>query len=74
MSLIRKTGDRLLAKIVCQVSYRLTHKVQEDFHRTLGEERLKLFKRATKKKNYKEICRQVSQIAGDGQEQANAEN
>ncbi len=69
MSLIRKTGDRLLAKIVCQVSYRLTQKVQEDFHSTLGEERLKLFKQATKKKNYKEVCRQVSQITDEDQQE-----
>ncbi|TAE54182.1 MAG: DUF1997 domain-containing protein [Nostocales cyanobacterium] len=31
-SLIQSTGDRLLHKIVCQVSRRLTKKVQEDFH------------------------------------------
>ncbi|MBD2312284.1 DUF1997 domain-containing protein [Desertifilum sp. FACHB-1129] len=31
-SLIQKTGDRLLAQIVRQVSRRLTHKVQTDFH------------------------------------------
>ncbi|WP_071518000.1 DUF1997 domain-containing protein [Geitlerinema sp. PCC 9228] len=75
MSLIRKTGDRLLAKIVCQVSYRLTHKVQEDFHGNLGEERLRIFKKMAKKKKYAEICRQVSQIAGENQaETANQES
>jgi len=31
-SLIQKTGDRLLGQIVRQVSARLTHKVQKDFH------------------------------------------
>ena len=30
--LIQKTGERLLRQIVRQVSRRLTHKVQEDFH------------------------------------------
>jgi Protein of unknown function (DUF1997) len=32
MSLIETTGDRVLNQIVRQVSRRLTHKVQEDFH------------------------------------------
>ena len=31
-SMIQKTGDRLLGQIVRQVSARLTHKVQKDFH------------------------------------------
>lgn len=31
-TLIQSTGDRLLRQIVRQVSRRLTHKVQEDFH------------------------------------------
>ncbi|BAU11293.1 hypothetical protein LEP3755_17860 [Leptolyngbya sp. NIES-3755] len=31
-SLIQKTGDRILRQVVRQVSRRLTHKVQEDFH------------------------------------------
>ncbi len=35
-SLIQNTGDRLLNKIVRQVSRRLTNKVQEDFHQSLG--------------------------------------
>uniref|UniRef100_B8HKD0 DUF1997 domain-containing protein n=1 Tax=Cyanothece sp. (strain PCC 7425 / ATCC 29141) TaxID=395961 RepID=B8HKD0_CYAP4 len=35
-SLIQRTGDRLLAQIVKQVSQRLTSKVQDDFHSTLG--------------------------------------
>ncbi len=34
-SLIEKTGDRLLSKIVKQVSRRLTYKTQMDFHSTL---------------------------------------
>lgn len=32
MTMIRTTGDRVLAQIIRQVSPRLTHKVQEDFH------------------------------------------
>ncbi|WP_413173692.1 DUF1997 domain-containing protein [Anabaena azotica] len=35
-SLIQSTGDRLLHQIVRQVSRRLTRKVQEDFHQSLG--------------------------------------
>ncbi len=35
-SLIQSTGDRLLNQIVRQVSRRLTHKVQEDFHESVG--------------------------------------
>lgn len=35
-SLIQSTGDRLLCQVVRQVSRRLTHKVQEDFHNSLG--------------------------------------
>jgi hypothetical protein len=35
-SLIQSTGDRLLNQIVRQVSRRLTYKVQEDFHQSLG--------------------------------------
>ncbi|MEO0685249.1 MAG: DUF1997 domain-containing protein [Cyanobacteria bacterium J06649_11] len=35
-NLIQKTGDRLLNQIVRQVSRRLTRKVQEDFHQSLG--------------------------------------
>ncbi len=35
-SLIQSTGDRLLNQIIRQVSRRLTHKVQEDFHQSLG--------------------------------------
>jgi len=34
--IIQKTGDHLLSQIVRQVSRCLTHKVQEDFHETLG--------------------------------------
>ena len=33
LSVIKKTGDRLLTQIVRQISPRLTHKVQEDFHK-----------------------------------------
>lgn len=35
-SLVQKTGDRLLQQVVRQVSHRLTHKVQEDFHFSKG--------------------------------------
>ncbi|BAZ02426.1 hypothetical protein NIES37_64380 [Tolypothrix tenuis PCC 7101] len=35
-SLIQSTGDRVLNQIVRQVSRRLTRKVQEDFHQSLG--------------------------------------
>lgn len=35
-SLVQSTGDRLLNQIVRQVSRRLTRKVQEDFHQSLG--------------------------------------
>lgn len=35
-TLIRKTGDRVLVQVVLQVSRRLTQKVQEDFHESLG--------------------------------------
>jgi hypothetical protein len=34
--LVQSTGDRLLNQIVRQVSRRLTHKVQQDFHNTAG--------------------------------------
>ncbi len=33
LSMIQKTGDRLLTQIVRQISPRLTYKVQQDFHR-----------------------------------------
>lgn len=36
MSLIQSSGDRLLAQIVRQVNRRLTQKVQQDFHSSLG--------------------------------------
>lgn len=56
-STIQKTGDRVLAEIVKQVSRRLTYKVQEDFHTTLGTEALKLFKqRHTKHQD--SLCQQ----------------
>lgn len=35
-SLVQSTGDRLLNQIVRQVSRKLTHKVQEDFHASAG--------------------------------------
>lgn len=35
-SLIQKTGDAVLTKIVKQVSRRLTEKTQQDFHTTMG--------------------------------------
>lgn len=34
--LVQRTGNRLLAKVVQQVSQRLTNKVEEDFHTALG--------------------------------------
>lgn len=37
-SLIQNTGDRLLNQIVRQVSRRLTRKVQDNFHQSLGRE------------------------------------
>jgi hypothetical protein len=37
-ALVQSTGDRLLNQIVRQVSRRLTRKVQEDFHQSLGIE------------------------------------
>lgn len=44
-SMVQTTGDRLLNQIVRQVSRRLTHKVQEDFHKSLGLPLLKSKKR-----------------------------
>jgi hypothetical protein len=35
-SLIQSTGDRILNQIIRQVSRRLTHKVQKDFHQSLN--------------------------------------
>lgn len=35
-NLVQKTGDRLLAQIVRQISPRLTYKVQQDFHSSRG--------------------------------------
>ena len=35
-SMVQTTGDRLLDQIVRQVSRRLTYKVQEDFHKSVG--------------------------------------
>lgn len=47
-NLIQKTGDRLIAQIVKQVSRRLTRKVQEDFHTTLGDEALHRYHQLSK--------------------------
>jgi hypothetical protein len=44
-SLIQSSGDRLLRQVVRQVSRRLTHKVQEDFHSSLGIPVPKKFKK-----------------------------
>lgn len=44
-SLVQNTGDRLLSQIVRQISRRLTYKVQEDFHRSLGLPMPKKFKK-----------------------------
>ena len=38
---VQGTGDRALRQIVTQVSRRLTHKVQQDFHQNLGLESLR---------------------------------
>ncbi|MBW4493620.1 MAG: DUF1997 domain-containing protein [Oscillatoria princeps RMCB-10] len=57
-SLIQKTGDRLLAQIVKQVSRHLTHKVQEDFHGTLGSDALESFKRWRSRNRDREVCQQ----------------
>jgi hypothetical protein len=35
-SMVQTTGDRVLNQVVRQVSRRLTYKVQEDFHKSLG--------------------------------------
>lgn len=35
-NVVKGTGDRLLHQIVRQISRRLTHKVQEDFHTSMG--------------------------------------
>ncbi len=58
ISVIEKTGDRLLAQIVKQVSRRLTYKVQEDFHTTLGEEALKNFRKMYSITKGKNACQQ----------------
>lgn len=58
-AVIQKTGDRLLAQIVKLVSNSLTYKVQEDFHSTLGEPCLKLFKKYWKENKGRGVCEQV---------------
>ncbi len=35
-SIIQRTGDRILSQVVRQVSRRLTHRVQDDFHSSRG--------------------------------------
>lgn len=46
--LVQRTGDRLIAQIVKQVSRRLTCKVQEDFHERLGPESLEQYRQLKK--------------------------
>jgi len=58
-AVIQRTGDRLLAKIVKLVSNPLTYKVQEDFHRTLGEPSLQLFKKYWQQHKGRGVCEQV---------------
>lgn len=57
--LIQGTGNRVLAQIVRQVSYRLTAKVQDDFHRTIG---LDLGKRWRRKRFHTERVRTLSPV------------
>ncbi|HIK12506.1 MAG TPA: DUF1997 domain-containing protein [Oscillatoriaceae cyanobacterium M33_DOE_052] len=59
-SLIRKTGDNLLARIVTIVSRRLTYKVQEDFHSSLGGSSLEQFKRRWSQTKGRDVCQQVN--------------
>ena len=56
---VQKTGDRLLAAIVKQVSRVLTYKVQRDFHATLGEEALKTFQKRHVRQKHQDVCRQI---------------
>lgn len=44
-SLVQNTGDRLLSQVIRQVSKALTHKVQDDFHHSLGMSTPKKFKK-----------------------------
>ncbi|URR36712.1 DUF1997 domain-containing protein [Thermosynechococcus sp. HN-54] len=55
--LIQGTGNRVLAQIVRQVSYRLTAKVQDDFHKTIG---LDLGKRWRRKRFHAERVRTLT--------------
>jgi hypothetical protein len=57
-TLIQKTGDRLLAQIVKQVSRHLTHKVQEDFHATTGSAALESFQKWRSRNRGQEVCQQ----------------
>lgn len=66
-SLIQKTGDRLLAQIVKQVSRRLTYKVQQDFHSSQGSDRLKLFEKKWSKTRKQEVCHQCAGPNGTGE-------
>lgn len=59
-AVIEKTGDRILAQIVKLVSNRLTYKVQEDFHSSLGKPTLKLFKKHWQQNKGREVCEQVN--------------
>ncbi|WP_234488929.1 DUF1997 domain-containing protein [Oxynema sp. CENA135] len=61
-SLIQKTGDRLLAQIVKQVSRRLTYKVQEDFHQSQGEATFELFKKIWSKNRRREVCHECTRV------------
>lgn len=57
-STIQNNGDRLLAQIVKQVSRCLTHKVQEDFHASLGKPALEFFKKQSSQKRNVATCEQ----------------
>lgn len=58
-SLIQRTGDRLVAQIVKQVSRRLTRKVQNDFHATLGDTVLDRFEQYNATRGDRFSCEQV---------------
>ncbi|MCI3281702.1 DUF1997 domain-containing protein [Synechococcus sp. PCC 6717] len=59
--LVQGTGNRVLAQIVRQVSYRLTAKVQDDFHATIG---LELGKRWRRQRFHTERVRTLSPVVG----------
>ncbi len=58
-ALIQGTGNRVLAQIVRQVSYRLTAKVQDDFHATIG---LDLGKRWRRQRFHAERVRTLTPV------------